>query len=103
MAHELARSDERYRLVARATRDVVYDWHVASGRIEWTESMQSVFGYAPEQIGDGAWWLERVHPADRDALQRSSPRRWPIPRLPSRRFSTARDVPTTATPTYPGA
>ncbi len=71
MAHELARSDERYRLVARATRDVVYDWHVPSGTIEWTESMQSVFGYAPDQIGDGAWWLERVHPADRDALQDS--------------------------------
>jgi PAS domain S-box-containing protein len=71
MAHELAHSDERYRLVARATRDVVYDWHVPSGTIEWTESMQSVFGYAPEQIGDGAWWLERVHPADRDALQSS--------------------------------
>jgi PAS domain S-box-containing protein len=71
MAHELARSDERYRLVARATRDVVYDWHVPSGTIEWTESMQSVFGYAPEQIGDGAWWLERVHPADRNALQHS--------------------------------
>jgi PAS domain S-box-containing protein len=71
MAHELARSEERYRLVARATRDVVYDWHVASGRIEWTESMQSVFGYAPETIGDGAWWLGRVHPADRDVLQRS--------------------------------
>ncbi len=71
MAHELARSDERYRLVARATRDVVYDWHVPTGTIEWTESMQSVFGYAPEQIGDGAWWLERVHPADRDALQGS--------------------------------
>jgi PAS domain S-box-containing protein len=70
-ARELARSEERYRLVARATRDVVYDWHVATGNIEWTESMQSVFGYTPEQIGDGAWWLDRVHPADRDGLQSS--------------------------------
>ncbi len=69
MARDLARSDERYRLVARATRDVVYDWHVATGTIVWTESMQSVFGYAPEEIGDGAWWLERVHPADRETLQ----------------------------------
>jgi two-component system, cell cycle sensor histidine kinase and response regulator CckA len=69
MARDLARSDERYRLVARATRDVVYDWHVATGKIVWTESMQSVFGYAPEEIGDGAWWLERVHPADRETLQ----------------------------------
>jgi len=70
-ARDLARSEERYRLVARATRDVVYDWHVPSGTIEWTESMQSVFGYTPDQIGDGAWWLDRVHPADRDVLQRS--------------------------------
>ena len=69
MARDLAHSDERYRLVARATRDVVYDWHVATGKIVWTESMQSVFGYAPEEIGDGAWWLERVHPADRETLQ----------------------------------
>jgi two-component system, cell cycle sensor histidine kinase and response regulator CckA len=69
MARDLARSDERYRQIARATRDVVYDWHVATGTIEWTESMQSVFGYAPHEVGDGAWWLDRVHPADRDALQ----------------------------------
>jgi two-component system, cell cycle sensor histidine kinase and response regulator CckA len=71
MAEALARSDERFRLVARATRDVVYDWHVPTGKIEWTESMQSVFGYAPHEIGDGGWWLDRVHPADRDALQRA--------------------------------
>ncbi len=69
MAQELARSEERYRLVARVTRDVVYDWYVKSGTIEWTESMQSVFGYSPEEMGDGAWWFERVHPADREALQ----------------------------------
>jgi len=71
MARELARSDERYRLIARATRDVVYDWHVASGSIEWTESMQAVFGYTPDQVGDGAWWLDRVHPADRETLQQA--------------------------------
>ncbi len=69
MARELKRSEERYRLIARATRDVVYDWHVPTGKLEWTESMQSVFGYTPEQTGDGAWWLERVHPADRETLQ----------------------------------
>lgn len=70
-ARKLAQSDERYRLVARATRDVVYDWHVATGRIEWTESMEAVFGYAADQVGDLQWWLERVHPADLDALRRS--------------------------------
>ena len=67
----LARSEERYRLVARATRDVVYDLHLATGRIEWTESMESVFGYGADQVGDVDWWLELVHPADLDALRRS--------------------------------
>jgi two-component system, cell cycle sensor histidine kinase and response regulator CckA len=72
MARELERSDERYRLIARATRDVVYDWNVAKGTIEWTESMQNVFGYTPEQASTNpAWWFERVHPADREPLERS--------------------------------
>ena len=71
VTRELARTDERYRLITRATRDVVYDWNVVTNKIEWTESMQAVFGYPPEQVGDGAWWLERIHPADRDAVQRA--------------------------------
>ncbi|MFI5229342.1 MAG: response regulator [Gemmatimonadales bacterium] len=72
MAKELERSDERYRLVANATRDVVYDWNVAAGTIEWTESMQHVFGYSrAEAVTDPGWWFERVHPADREPLERS--------------------------------
>jgi two-component system, cell cycle sensor histidine kinase and response regulator CckA len=70
VTRELARAEERYRLVARVTRDVVYDWNVLTNEIEWTESMHTVFGYSPEQIGGAAWWFERVHPADRDALAR---------------------------------
>jgi PAS domain S-box-containing protein len=68
----LERSDERYRLVASAMRDVVYDWNVVSDTIEWTESMQNVFGFAPEAVGNQlSWWLDRVHPADLDAFHRA--------------------------------
>ena len=70
-ASALARSADRYGLVARATRDVVYDMDVASGRIEWTESMEAVFGYPAHHLGDKGWWLGLVHPADVDALRRS--------------------------------
>ena len=70
-ARALARSEERYRLVARATRDVVYDLHVATGRIEWTDAMETVFGYAGDRVAHVDWWLERVHPADLDGLRRS--------------------------------
>ncbi len=68
----LQRSDERYRLVARAMRDVVYDWNVGNGTVEWTESMQTVFGFARDAVGTTLdWWLTRVHPADRPALDRA--------------------------------
>lgn len=68
----LERSDERYRLVARVMRDVVYDWNVEKRTIEWTESLQNVFGFAPNTVGkDVDWWLKRVHRDDRRGLQRS--------------------------------
>ena len=67
---ELLRSDERYRLVAAATRDVFYDVDLATGTIEWSESMLPVFGYYPQEVGrDLTWWIERVHPDDRPGLE----------------------------------
>jgi PAS domain S-box-containing protein len=68
----LKRSEERYRLVAGAMRDVVYDLTLATGGVEWTESMQSVFGYTPQTLGTTvSWWMDRVHPDDREALIRA--------------------------------
>jgi PAS domain S-box-containing protein len=67
----LKRSDERYRLVAGAMRDVVYDWDVATSVIEWTESMYHVFGFTQQTVGtELMWWFARVHPRDRERLER---------------------------------
>src|SRR6478735_2271851 len=36
--------------------------------------MQTVFGFAPGTVCSTlAWWVDRVHPADRAALERSMP------------------------------
>ena len=65
----LTRSDERYRMLARATRDVFYELDTSNGSIEWSESMLSVFGYYPAEVGrDVTWWIDRIHPDDRDAM-----------------------------------
>ncbi|HTR78463.1 MAG TPA: ATP-binding protein [Gemmatimonadaceae bacterium] len=66
----LQRSEERYRLVAGSTHDVICDCNVATGFLEWTESMQTVFGYAPAEVGHTlAWSLDRVHPEDRSRIE----------------------------------
>lgn len=61
----LRESEERYRLASRATKDVIWDWSPATGRIQWAGDVDSIFGYADAAKGTSiAWWMERVHPDD---------------------------------------
>lgn len=66
MAQETARrNEERYRLVARATNDVIWDWDLRSGRIEWGEASLERLGCTAVQLGDSLeGWRRRVHPED---------------------------------------
>lgn len=65
-AEAVRRSEERDRLVARATNDAVWDWDLETGRLAWNDSALQRFGCAPEQMGDRIeGWEERVHPDDR--------------------------------------
>ncbi|MDQ3364471.1 MAG: ATP-binding protein [Myxococcota bacterium] len=59
----LVRSEERFRLAARATSDVLWDWDLVSSWAEWSAAMTSVLGY-PELGGPDTWWKQRVHPDD---------------------------------------
>ncbi len=66
LSGNLAASEERFRLVNKATNDIVYDWDVPKDRITWNEAMSLSFNYAPEKIAPSVqWWEERVHPLDR--------------------------------------
>jgi len=67
----LAASEERHRLAARATNDVVWDWDIRTSVVQWSDSASSAFGAAPEEIGGVEWWTERIHPEDRDATTAS--------------------------------
>ncbi|WP_426756423.1 hybrid sensor histidine kinase/response regulator [Myxococcus sp. Y35] len=60
------RSELRFRLAARATRDAVWEWDPRTGLMDWTTGLHEVFGYASGTIRDERrWWEERLHPEDR--------------------------------------
>ena len=64
----LAASEERHRLAARATNDVIWDWDIRTSAVEWSEGASSAFRTAAEDLGRTIeWWSERVHPDDHDA------------------------------------
>ena len=65
----LRRSEERFRTVARATNDTVWDWDLLTQQVWWNEGMQLMFRYAREEIGtDSTWWRERLHPEDTERV-----------------------------------
>jgi diguanylate cyclase (GGDEF)-like protein/PAS domain S-box-containing protein len=65
----LRERDERFRLVARATNDAVWDWDLITDTLWWGEGVETLFGYATaggrQQID---WWYERVHPEDHERV-----------------------------------
>ncbi|HEX6927875.1 MAG TPA: PAS domain S-box protein, partial [Gammaproteobacteria bacterium] len=63
----LKMSEERFRTVARATIDTIWDWNLLTDELWWNEGMCTVFGYSKEELEpDSRSWKSRVHPDDRD-------------------------------------
>jgi len=65
----LRQSEERFRIVAQATHDAVWDWDLVTDTLERNERMQDLFGYTTEQVQPGIqWWDDHIHPDDRERV-----------------------------------
>ena len=62
----LRRSEERFHLACRATRDAIWDWEIDTDTLTWNDTYRSVFGHSlPEKDNRMATWPERIHPEER--------------------------------------
>jgi PAS domain S-box-containing protein len=69
---DLRRSEERFRLVARAVSDVVWDWDVATGAFWWNDGFRTTFGFAAGDVAPSVeFWTGQIHPEDRDRVMAS--------------------------------
>jgi PAS domain S-box-containing protein len=67
----LRKSEERYRLVARATNDVIWDWDLLSDKVLWNDALYKIFNYEPSQVTDSVqWWYDHLHPEDRERIDK---------------------------------
>jgi PAS domain S-box-containing protein len=62
---ELAALAERFRLVARATNDGVWDWDMVNDQAWWNDVYYEAFGYERDLAPSYERWVERIHPEDR--------------------------------------
>ncbi len=68
----LRESEERFRMIAQQTGQVMYDYHLASGAIVWAGAISEVIGYTPDEFAffDIKKWEENIHPQDREEALR---------------------------------
>jgi PAS domain S-box-containing protein len=65
----LRESEERFRLAAASTSDLIYEWDIRTGRVEWYGGIDNHLGFEP---GEFSWtllaWEQILHPEDRDRV-----------------------------------
>jgi len=64
-AREQARvSEERFRLLAQATNDAIWDWNLVSNETWRNDGFEKLFGYSAEERPSITDWSTRIHPDD---------------------------------------
>lgn len=49
----LTESEQRFRLVAQATNDAIWDWNIVTNKFWWNDTFEKIFGYNREQLEPG--------------------------------------------------
>ena len=66
---ELRQSETRYRLATQATHDIVWDWNVGNGQVQWSESLPPLTGHTLARLETSIdWWAEHIHSEDRQRV-----------------------------------
>jgi len=70
---QLKQALERYDLIAKATKDVIYDWDVINNKIDYNHNISELLGMEFEEAhcSNLQWWKDRVHPDDLNLVLRS--------------------------------
>jgi diguanylate cyclase (GGDEF)-like protein/PAS domain S-box-containing protein len=62
-------SEERFRTIARATTDVIWDWNLEDDSLWTSDSIEPVFGYTMADFsGPIRAWSEHIHPDERERV-----------------------------------
>jgi PAS domain S-box-containing protein len=67
---QLRDSEERFRLVSKATNEVIYDWDIINDAVWWGDTLIKYFGHEfGEAYTDTQTWMNLIHPDDFERVQ----------------------------------
>jgi PAS domain S-box-containing protein len=66
---QLKLSEERYRIISKATNDAVWDWDLIQNELWWNDGITELFDYDSREVENTIdWWVERLHPDYRNQV-----------------------------------
>lgn len=69
ITERLREGEERFRLLAKATYDAVWDWNLVEDTIWWNEGFEQLFGWKRDQLDRSSKsWTENIHPDERERI-----------------------------------
>jgi PAS domain S-box-containing protein len=69
LEQELKLLRERFDYVLKATQDAVWDWDLSKNTGWYSEGLNKLFGYNPDDITDGVqFWYDMIHPNDQQRV-----------------------------------
>jgi two-component system CheB/CheR fusion protein len=66
---ELATSEERFRLIAANTNDMMWDWNLVQNAMWWSESFYRLIGRDDATLLSPKEWMEYIHPDDKARVE----------------------------------
>ncbi len=65
----LSESEERFRLVSKATNDAIVDWRLVSNDTWYSDSFFKLFGYDKKEADTRKYLTTQIHPDDKSRVQ----------------------------------
>jgi diguanylate cyclase (GGDEF)-like protein/PAS domain S-box-containing protein len=60
--------EERFRYLALAVHDAIYDWDMRTGNIWRNDAYEALYGLREPAHPDKDWWKQHLHPDDRERI-----------------------------------
>lgn len=69
---KLTESDERFRLISKATNDALWDWDIVNNSVWWSDAFYNMFGYAIDDAQNNIdFFFSNIHPGEREKIRKS--------------------------------
>jgi PAS domain S-box-containing protein len=67
----LRESEERHQLATVVAKEAIWDLNISTGLVQWNRAYTEMLGRPEEAIHHNQWWLEKIHPEDRELVTSS--------------------------------